>query len=85
MALVGVHGLQGGTAAVLQNLLGLLAGVAAEGILPLLPVALGIHIDADVAVDGAVDGVVGQVLDGVQGLAPAADQEARPSPVRSTR
>ena len=46
MALVGVHRLQGGAAAVLQNLLGLLPGVAAQGILALLPVALGIHIDA---------------------------------------
>ena len=50
MTLVSVHGLQSGAAAGLQHLLGLLAGIAAQALLPLLPVALGIHIDADVAV-----------------------------------
>ena len=49
MTLVGVHGLQGGAAAGLQHLLSLFAGIAAEAVLPLLPVSLGIHIDADVA------------------------------------
>ncbi len=74
MALIGVHGLQGGAAAGLQNLLGLLPGIPAQALLPLLPVALGVHIDADVAFHAPVDGVVAQVLNGVQGISPAADQ-----------
>ena len=47
MTLICVHGLQGGAATGLQNLLCLLAGIAAEAVLTLLPVALGIHIDAE--------------------------------------
>ena len=58
----------------LQHLLGLLLGVTAERILPLLPVALGIHIDADMALNATVDGVVSQMLESIQGVATAADQ-----------
>ena len=61
MTLVGVHGLQGGAAVSLQHLLGLLAGIAAEGILPLLAVLLSIHIDADVTLGELLGGVVAQV------------------------
>ena len=64
MTLVGVHRLQGGTAAGLQHLLGLLAGIAAEAVLPLFPVALRVHIDADMAFHAAVYRVVGQMLNG---------------------
>ena len=77
MALVSVHGLQSGAAAGLQNLLCLLAGIAAEAVLTLFPVALSIHIDADVAFHVTVDGVVGQMLDGIQGVATATDQVAQ--------
>ena len=74
MALVSVHGLQSGAAAGLQNLLCLLAGIAAEAVLPLLPVALSIHIDADVTLYIPGDGVVGQMLNGIQSIATTADQ-----------
>ena len=72
MTLVGIHGLQSGMAAGLQNLLCLLAGIAAEAVLALFPVALCIHIDADVALHIPVDGVIGQMLNGIQGITPAA-------------
>ena len=74
MTLIGVHGLQSGAAAGLQNLLCLLAGIAAEAVLTLFPVALSIHIDADMAFYVTVDVVVGQMLDSIQGVATAADQ-----------
>ena len=61
MPLVGVHRLQGGTAASLQHLLSLLPGVAAEAVLPLLPVALGIYVHPDMTVHIPVHGVVGQM------------------------
>ena len=61
MALIGVHGLQGGAAVCLQHLLGLLVGVTAQGILTLAAVALSIHIDADMTLNTTVDGIVGQV------------------------
>ena len=47
MTLVGVHGLQRGAAARLQNLLGYFACIAAQGFLPLLTVFLRVHIDAE--------------------------------------
>ena len=77
MALIGVHGLQSGAAACLQHLLCLLPGVAAQALLPLLPVALSIHIDADMTLHIPVDGVVCQMLNGIQGIAPAADEVAQ--------
>ena len=43
MALIGIHRLQGGAAAHFQHLLCLLHRVAAQALLPLLPVALGIQ------------------------------------------
>ena len=77
MTLISVHGLQSGTAAGLQNLLCLLAGIAAQGILPLLTVLLSIHIDADMTGNVPVDGIVAQMLDCIQSLAPVADQETQ--------
>ena len=77
MALIGVHGLQGDVAAVFDHLTGHLLGQADQGLLPLGPVALGVHMNTDPLGLAVVDGVAGELLDGVQGLAPAADQAAQ--------
>ena len=73
VALVGVHRLQGHVLPVLDHLARHLHGQPLEGLLSLGPVALGVHVDAHPLGRSPVDGVAGQLLDGVQGLAPAAD------------
>ena len=62
---------------------GHLAGQVLQALLPLFPVTLGVQLDPDPAA-GTVDGIAGQLLDGVQSLAPAADQCARFLPSRIT-
>ena len=74
MTLISVHGLQGGAAASLQHLLGLLASVLAQAVLTLGAVVLCIHIDADVALHITAHRVVTQMLDCIQGITPAADE-----------
>ena len=76
MALIGVHRLQGHAALVLDGFLRHLLGQVGQGLLPLAAVVLGIHTDVHVLVAAAVDHIVGQVLDGVQSFAPAADDSA---------
>ena len=76
MALVGVHGLQSHAALVLKGLGGHFLGQVHQRILPLAAVVLGVHADVHVLLAAPVEGVVHQVLDGVQGLAPAADHGA---------
>lgn len=77
MALIGVHGLQGDAAAILGDLSGHLAGQGLQALLALGPVVLGVHMDADALFPAGIDGIVGQLLDGIQGLAPAADELAQ--------
>ena len=76
MALIGVHGLQSDAAAVLDHLARHLVGQTLQALFPLGPVILGVQLDTDPAA-GAVDGVAGELLDGVQSLAPAADDGAK--------
>ena len=77
VALIGIHRLQRGPAALFQHLLGLLSGVAAERLFPLDPVILCIYADADPAIANAVDRLIGQVLDGVQSFTTAANEHAQ--------
>ena len=72
MALIGVHGLQRDAAAVLDHLGRHLVGQPFQTLLPLGPVIFRVQLDTDPAA-GAVDRVAGELLDGVQRLAPAAD------------
>ena len=77
MALIGVHGLQRHAAAILGDLTGHLPGQRLQTLLPLGPIVLGVHVDPDALIRSGVDGVVGQLLDGVQRLAAAADELAQ--------
>ncbi len=72
--LVSVHRLQRHIPPVLDCPGGLLPGQPLEALLPLEPVVLRVHMDPDPLLAALVDGVIGQLLDGVQGLAPAADK-----------
>ena len=74
MTLVGVHGLQRHAAAVLGHLGSHLTGQTLQTLLPLGAVVLRVHLDADALVTAGVDGVVGQLLDGVQRFAAAANE-----------
>ena len=74
MPLIGVHGLQGDAAAVADDFPRHLPGQVLEALLPLGPVVLRVQVDADPGAAAPVHGVAGQLLDGVQGLAPAADE-----------
>ena len=62
MALIGVHGLQGHVPAVLDHLARHLVGQTDKGLLPLGPVALGIHVDAHPLGLAVVDGIAGELL-----------------------
>ena len=72
--LVSVHRLQRHIPPVLDCPGGLLPGQPLEALLPLEPVVLRVHMDPDPLLAALVDGVIGQLLDGVQGLAPASDK-----------
>ena len=76
MTLIGVHGLQCHAAAVFDDLGGHLVGQADERLFSLGPVVLGVQRNMDMLLAAAVDGVVHQMLNGIQGLAPAADDGA---------
>ncbi len=54
-----------------------------EALLPLEAVVLRVHVDAHPLLAAPVDGVVGQLLDGVQGLAPSADERAQLLPLQN--
>ena len=73
MALVGVHGLQGHILPVFDHLAGHLYRQPLERLLPLGPIALGIHMDAHPLRLAVVHRVIGQLLNGIQSLAPAAN------------
>ena len=77
-ALVGVHGLKGAGTAGGLYLIGYPLCKAGKGLLPLLPVSLGIYGYAGVAVllAVAVHRKAGQVLHGVQSLSPVAYEHA---------
>ena len=68
MALIGVHGLQGDIPAVFDHFDGNFIGQALEGFLPLGPVVLRVNVNPHPVGPAPVDRVVGQLLDGVQGL-----------------
>ena len=74
MALIGVHGLQRHAAAVLLHLTCHLGSQALKAGLTAGTVILGIHMDADTLLVAGVDSVVGQLLNGIQRLAAAADK-----------
>ena len=82
MPLVGVHGLHGDVPAIADGLLGHLPGETAEALLPALPVVLRVQLDAAAALAAPVHGVARELLDGVQGLAPAADEGAQVLPLQ---
>ena len=77
MALIGVHRLKRDVAAVLDDLARDLLRQPLQRFLALAAVVLGVDVDAHALVLAAVDGVVGQMLDGVERLAAAADQDAQ--------
>ena len=77
MTLIGVHRLQGEIAAVLDGLGRHLGRKLLEGFLPLQAVVAGVHADAQALFPVAVDGIARQILDGVQSVAPAANEQAR--------
>ena len=76
MALIGVHRLERDVPAVAGDLACDLLGQALQRLLALEAVALGVNVDAHALVLAAVDGIVGQMLDRVERLAPAADEDA---------
>ena len=76
MALIGVHRLERDVAAVPDDLARDLRRQTLKRLLALETVVLGIDIDAHALGLAAVDGVVRQMLDGVERLAAAADQNA---------
>lgn len=76
-ALIGVHRLQRDAAAGAHSLVGQLAGQGLQGTGALFTVIAAIDGKADILALTAVGYQTGQVLDGIQGLAPAADDAAR--------
>ena len=76
MALIGVHRLERDVPAVAGDLACDLLGQTLQRLLALEAVALGVNVDAHALVLAAVDGIVGQMLDRVERLAPAADEDA---------
>ena len=76
MTLIGIHRLKRHAALVLDGLGGHLLGQTHERLLALGAVALGIDADVHVLIAAAVDRIVGQVLDGIERLAAAADDGA---------
>ena len=77
MALIGVHRLQRHAAAVLEDLAGHLVRQTLQTLFTLGPVVLGVHMDPQTLIPAAVYGIVGELLDGVQRLSPAADESAQ--------
>ena len=75
-ALVGIHGLEHHVPAVLPDLSRILAGKGSESILSLLTVIADIDGYSSVFVRASVDNEAGKILDGVEGLAPPADDRA---------
>lgn len=75
-ALIGVHRLQRDAAAGAHSLVGQLAGQGLQGTGALFTVIAAIDGKADILALTAVGYQTGQVLDGIQGLAPAADDAA---------
>ena len=81
MAFIGVHRLQRDAAAVLDYLSSHLVCKALQALLPLGTVIFRIQLDTDPAA-GTVDGITGELLDGIQRLAPM--MAPRPCPSKKT-
>ena len=77
MALISVHRFERDVAAVARDLACNLLRKALQCLLALEAVAFGIDIDAHTLVLAAVDGIVGQMLDCVERLAAAANEDAK--------
>ena len=77
MALIGVHGLQGYVFPVTHHFASYLQGQILQTLLALFPVVLRVYVDTHTLVTAPVHRVVGELLDGVQRLAPAADELAQ--------
>ena len=73
VTLVAVHRLKCHAALILYDLCRHLLGKAHKRLLALCTVALRVNADVHVLVASAIDDVVGQVLDGVEGLGQGAD------------
>ena len=76
-AFVGVHGLQLHPAAGTDGFFRHLAGQGGQGLLPAFTVAFHVQHQAGVFVAALVHGQVDQILQGIKGLAPAADEDAQ--------
>ena len=75
-ALVGVHRLQSGGTAGFQNLFRHALSKGTKGLFPFFPVVSGVDGEADILALLTVGDQGNEVLDGIQGLAPFADDGA---------
>ena len=82
MPLVGIHRLQRHIPPVLEYPRGHLLRQPLQALLPFKPVVFRVHMYPDPLLAALVDGVIGQLLDRVQGLAPAPNERPQLIPLQ---
>ncbi|MPN57724.1 hypothetical protein SDC9_205418 [bioreactor metagenome] len=82
MTLIGIHGFEGNIPAVLHDLGGHLLSKALQGFFTLLAIVLHVNVDTNALLAITIDGIVGQLLNGVQGLAPVSDEGTQTFPLQ---
>ncbi len=82
MPLVGIHRLQRHIPPVLEYPRGHLLRQPLQALLPFKPVVFRVHMYPDPLLAALVDGVIGQLLDCVQGLAPASNERPQLLPLQ---